>query len=334
MGINGTSGFSDIKSKDGQSEDCFPIHLSNLRTETVCDFDLYLQTDPKHPPVLYRDKSLVFTDAAKERLKENMVAMILVPSSQSKAYYHYIEDNLKSILQDPQMPVEQKSELLYSSSMNMVKDVLEEPRAEDVLPRTKSMVQNSISFLFQQENALQNLLRVASFDYYTYTHSVNVLVFSVVLAKRLGFSEEEIQSCGNGTLLHDVGKSMIDPEIVNFRGKLSKDQFAKIKKHAAFSYDVLLKQGVNNKVMLDVARHHHEKLTGKGYPDGLGPNEISEFARIATIADIFDALTTRRSYKEAMRTFESLKLMQTEMRNDLDPDIFQTFVEMMGKPGS
>jgi HD-GYP domain-containing protein (c-di-GMP phosphodiesterase class II) len=85
-------------------------------------------------------------------------------------------------------------------------------------------------------------------------------------------------------------------------------------------------------VALDVTRHHHEKLSGSGYPDGLAGGEILPPVRICTIADIFDALTTRRSYKDAMGSFPALKLMRDELLDEIDRDLFQIFVEMMANP--
>jgi HD-GYP domain-containing protein (c-di-GMP phosphodiesterase class II) len=100
-----------------------------------------------------------------------------------------------------------------------------------------------------------------------------------------------------------------------------------------YGCNILQKQGVRDKVMLDVTRHHHENLTGEGYPDRLTAEQIPQFIRISTISDVFDALTTRRPYKDALSSFEALKLMKNEMEEDLDQELFQAFVEMMGAPG-
>ncbi len=105
-----------------------------------------------------------------------------------------------------------------------------------------------------------------------------------------------------------------------------------MKYHPVHGYNLLRDHGLKDGIILDVTRHHHEKLTGKGYPDSLPADEISMFARMSTISDIFDALTTRRSYKEALPSFDALRLMKGEMANELDRDLFEKFVEMMGNP--
>lgn len=311
----------------------FPIRLTSLRLNTIIGFDLYLQPEPGHPPVLYREKSLPFCEAESNRLRDNQVAQLFVRSDQESAYYPYIEANLRAILTDPGIDVEEKTQVLYSSAMHLAKDAMEEPLAATLLPRTKAMVENTVWCIFNQEQALLSLLKVTSYDYYTYTHSVNVLVFTIALAKRLGYPDQAVNAFGSGSLLHDIGKSMIDPSILNCPGQLTKEQWEVMKMHPVYGCNILQKQGVRDKLMLDVTRHHHENLAGKGYPDRLTAEQIPQFIRISTISDVFDALTTRRPYKDALSSFEALKLMKEEMEEDLDQELFQAFVEMMGAPG-
>ncbi len=310
----------------------FPIYLGTLRTDTLCKFDMYMQAKGVRSLVLYRERNLEFTEEAMQRLQENAITRLFVPSEQVQDYYHYVEDNLQDIISDSTISMEERSEVLYGSAMHLVRDILDDPRSGAVIPRSKNLVEGSIAFIFHQPAALEHLLKVSSYDYYTYTHSVNVLVFSVALGKHLGYSEQAILGLGNGALLHDIGKSMIDPAVLNFPGKLSQPQFELVKRHTIFGHAILQHQGVKNTVMLDVARHHHEKLNGNGYPDALSAEAISEFVRISTIADIFDALTTRRPYKDALTSFAALKLMRQEMQDDLDMRLFHRFVAMLGNP--
>ena len=310
----------------------FPIRISSLRLDTLIDFDLYLQEQNRAKPILYRERDLPFDEEAASRLRSNGVEELHVSNGQAKEYKSYIERNLKDILNDPNLPMSERSALLYHSSIAVVKDILEDPRAQGFIQRGAALVENAVSFVFTKTNAFKHLLDVTSFDYYTYTHCVNVFVFSISLARKLGYSQESVRSLGNGALLHDVGKCQIDPAIVNARGKLTADQFEQMKNHPPFGYRILQSQGITDKVILDIVRHHHEKLTGRGYPDGLGPDAITREVRICTIADIFDALTTRRSYKAALPSFPALRLMRDEMVQELDPDIFRTFVGMMGNP--
>lgn len=318
-----------------QLAEYFPIAIRTLRMDEVTDFDLYLPPQSENStPVLYRQQSLPFTEDARSRLLSHKVETVYVSEAQRAQYQRYLERNLGNILSDPSVPMEERSSRLYDSAQGLVRDVLEDPRSGDIVSRSGELVEHMVSFLYAERSSFQHLMRITSYDYYTYTHSVNVFVYMTALAQRLRKDEATVQRVGQGALLHDLGKSMIDTEITNCKGRLSPEQWDQMRLHPVFGYDILLEQGYRDPLGLDIVRHHHEKLTGRGYPDGLGGDAVSEWARMSTIADIFDALTTRRSYKDAMHTFEALQMMNREMREDLDMTMFRQFVAMMGAHAS
>ncbi len=308
----------------------FRVPVSSLRVDAVANFELYIQPRPDAVPVLYRARDLAFTEEARQRLIDHSVGALFVPTGQRAEYRHYVEKNLTAIVSDEDIPVEERSDLLYDSAQNIVHDILEDPRSGDVLPPSENLVQGTIDFLFKEGRSFHCLMQVTSYDYYTYTHSVNVFVFSTALAQKLGIEGQELFEFGQGALLHDVGKSLVPNEVVNAKGGLTEEQWAEMKLHPVHGYNILKEQGVESEIILDVTRHHHEKLNGRGYPDGLAGDAVSKWARICTIADIFDALTTRRSYKEAMNSFPGLQFMREHMEDEIDPEFFRVFVGLMG----
>lgn len=309
------------------------VSTDSLRVNEIVDFDLYLPLVEGAPPVLYRERSLRFDDDTRERLAAQGVTELFVHQEQARAYRTYIEAHLKDIVADPDIPLETKSTLLYDSARDLVKDVLENPRAGDMLPRSGGVVEAMVTHLLRDPRAFGSLMRITSYDYYTYTHSVNVCVFSLALARRTGqFSENDLRRFGLGALLHDVGKSRVPADVLNVRGKLNSEQWEAMRAHPVHGYDILRDQGVSDSTVLSVTRNHHEKLGGNGYPDGLWGDDIAPLVRITTIADIFDALTTQRSYKPAMQSFPALTMMRGEMMKDLDPEYFRLFVEILGNP--
>ncbi len=313
--------------------DYFAVPTTTLRVNELVDFDLYLPSALHDHPVLYREQQLPFDDEARQRLARQGVAELWIRNNDEAAYQAYVEAHLKDLLCDPSIPLEAKSEMLYSSAQFLVKDVLSDPRAGDVISRSGNLVEAMVGHMLREPSAFASLMRITSYDYYTYTHSVNVCVFSLSLARRVGFNDEkELRRFGIGALLHDVGKSRIDDSVLNVRGKLSPEQWNIMRKHPVYGHEILIDQRVQDRLMLTVTRHHHEKLTGNGYPDGLEAREIEPLVRITTIADIFDALTTRRSYKSALTSFPALKLMREQMSDELDRDFFRVFIEMLGKP--
>ena len=309
-----------------------PIPIKSLRIDTSTNFDIYIKPQENKAPVLYRESSLVFTHDALMRLENNNIDTIYINESQEDVFQRYTEDNLENVLNDESIPIEEKSTYLYDSAQGLIENIMSDPRAGDTVPRSKNIVENTCKLLFTNKDAFQGLLQVVSYDYYTYTHSVNVFVFSVSLAQRVLKDTSVLHDFGVGALLHDIGKSEIAPDIINCKGALSDTQWEEIRKHPAYGSDILFEHGTVGDIGLDVVRHHHEKpSSGKGYPDGLKGKEVSQYARIVTIADIFDALTTKRSYKASMDTFPALKLMKGEISGELDSEYFGSFVRMMGK---
>lgn len=308
----------------------FSIPLNSLRVDEATGFDLYLMPRADAAAVLYRGSALEFTDADRKRLADHEVNVLLVPAAQRFLYREYVERNLAAIVSDDALPVVERSAVLYRAAQDVMQQVFEDPRAGDVLPRSANLVESTIDLLFRDGRSFQSLIQVTSYDYYTYTHSVNVFVFSTALAKEIGIEGQELFEFGQGALLHDVGKSLIPQDVVNAKGGLSDAQWLEMKKHPVHGYNILKEQGTESEIILDVTRHHHEKLNGNGYPDGLAGDEISKWARICTIADIFDALTTRRSYKEAMDSFPSLQFMREHMADEIDHEFFRVFVGLMG----
>lgn len=330
---NVTGRFADIWPEDAQVEGYFPISLESLRVDTLPAFSIYLPRRSGSAPVLYREKNLPFTEDVRQRLLDHGVQYALVPADDEQSYRHYVEQNLGAILTDPVLPLPVKTELLYRSATNLMEEVFAAPRAGSVIPRSRAFVASTCEFLRSESRAFQSLLKVTSYDYYTYTHSVNVFVFSTALAQRVGFeSPRQLAEYGEGALLHDIGKSMVAPEIINCRGKLNPEQWAEMKRHPAYGCEILESAGIRDERVLDVVRHHHEKLTGSGYPDGLKGSEIHTFTRICTIADIFDALTTDRPYKAALKSYPALELMMREMSEEVDQMLLRTFIEMMCDP--
>jgi len=309
-----------------------PVPLDVLRLDQIAGFDIYIRVDPEKPLVLYREKALPFTRGTRARLVKNGVRRVYIHVDQQQEYRQYVERNLGAILADPRLEPSEKGGVLYNSVTGLIEDTLKEPRAPEVVPRSKEMVRNTCKYLFEQKGALEHLMRVSSFDYYTYTHSVNVFVFSLSLFGRVYFRDDDLMDFGLGALLHDIGKSAVDPAVTSCKGKLTPGQFEEMKKHTIYGHQILTEHGSVGSIPLDVTLHHHEKLDGSGYPDGLKGDEITEFARMVTIADIFDALTTRRTYKDAMNSYPALAFMKNEMGHHLDARLYETFVLMMGHP--
>ncbi|RMD54780.1 MAG: HD-GYP domain-containing protein [Nitrospirae bacterium] len=172
------------------------------------------------------------------------------------------------------------------------------------------------------------LLEITSHDYYTYTHSVNVGVLSVLLAKTfyLYSDAHDMYELGAGFFLHDIGKTRVDSSIINKQGKLTEEEMRVMRTHPQHGYDILKEANQLSKECRIIVMQHHEREDGSGYPLGLKGDEIHDYSRICSIADIYDALTSRRSYHKPMRPFEALKFMRDKLMQHFKKEIFINFV--------
>lgn len=169
-----------------------------------------------------------------------------------------------------------------------------------------------------------SILKVS--DEYTFKHSVDVATMAMIIAKTYGLSEKEIYEIGIAGLLHDIGKAKIPNEVLNKPDKLTNKEFELMKMHSTYGYQILKEKGnISNSVLLGVLQHH-EKINGKGYPSGVASDKISLYARIISIADIYDALVTERPYKKAFSQRDAVEMIMS-MTGELDIGAMKSFLE-------
>ena len=194
----------------------------------------------------------------------------------------------------------------------------------------KNLVEEISASIRRNPTALISLARIKTSDDYTYMHSVAVCALMIALARQLGLNAEQTQSAGAAGLLHDLGKSMIPAEILNKPGKLTDEEFTVIKTHPEEGHKLLLGSTGADEMAFDVVLHHHEKLDGKGYPKRLKGAEISLFAKMGAVCDIYDAVTSNRPYKTEWDPADSLSKMATWTDSHLDAEVFRAFVQCVG----
>ncbi|KQT65961.1 hypothetical protein ASG54_17260 [Aureimonas sp. Leaf460] len=183
------------------------------------------------------------------------------------------------------------------------------------------------SALDQNPHALLNLTQLKSIDSYTYLHSISVSALMIGFCRHLELDDETVQVMGLAGLMHDIGKVSIDPAILVKTGALDNEELEAIRRHPAAGHAILERSDFPP-VVLDVARHHHEKMDGSGYPDRLGA-DISSHARIAAICDVFDAVTSVRPYKRPWTPVEALSQM-AQWKGHFDPDYLGRFTSWLG----
>ncbi len=183
--------------------------------------------------------------------------------------------------------------------------------------------------LLRHPDALISLARLKNADDYTYMHSVAVCALMLATARQLGLSEDYIRLAGIAGLLHDVGKLTIPDSILNKPQKLSDTEFERVKLHPEAGGAILRQSPDVDALVLDVCLHHHEKADGSGYPHRLAGNQISLFAQMGAVCDVYDAVTSNRPYNRGWDPAEAIQRMST-WKGHFDQRVFQAFVKSVG----
>ena len=200
---------------------------------------------------------------------------------------------------------------------------------ETDLEAAQNAVASLVSDMMEDPRAMVSLAQLKNVDAYTFTHSVNVSILAIYLAMKTNH-RASFQEIGVGALLHDVGKTRTPSKVLHKQGPLSPFEMLIMKQHPVIGAELLEKSGVTCKLTLSCVRDHHEKVNGLGYPNGKAGKEISTYAMITSLADIYDALTTDRPYRKAMNPRDAMLIMTEKMKMELDPLLLQRFVSAIG----
>lgn len=220
-----------------------------------------------------------------------------------------------------------------SRATAVVRDLFNAGRlGNDVPVRDALRLVDEIDQMFARgENVLLDVVRLKAEDQDTYLHSVAVCALMVKFARHLAMPEAEVRECGLGGLLHDVGKIRIPATVLHKCGALSPEEFELVKSHAAEGFSILERVSVLSDAVRDVARLHHEKIDGSGYPLGLTGEQIPLLARMTAICDVYDALTSNRSYKKAWAPADAIAKMMASTGH-FDEELLYAFAECINCP--
>lgn len=242
-----------------------------------------------------------------------------------KIRYVYVEDK-KS--RDIVIPDAISEETRYTCKNTLTNTIMDFNQGNTLkLVKLSGSIDSIIAEITANNDVQISLSDISAADEYTFTHSVNVAVYSLLMGRGLKYSRKKLQMLAMGSLLHDIGKTILDHEIVYKEGALSDDEFEYVKKHTICGYEVLRDCPNVPVAAKEIALNHHEKLDGTGYPRGIKDSELNEFARITSIADVYDALTTDRCYRKKWSTNKALDFLIENSDTKFDPDLIRIFMQ-------
>jgi HD-GYP domain-containing protein (c-di-GMP phosphodiesterase class II) len=237
---------------------------------------------------------------------------------------------------DGQEKAKERARRTYDQSVAATKELMGSLRmgASANLKKIKRLVQSIVDQILTEETSLIGMTTLRDYDEYTFTHSVNVCIFSVALGRRLGLSKVQLYDLGMAALFHDIGKSRVPSEIINKTDRLNEDEWRIVANHPWFGvlalFNVRGAQELPYRAMI-VAYEHHMKADLSGYPRPLRNRQMGVFSKIVAVADGFDAATTRRSYQPVPYTpVEVMRELRDNPRRGMDPVVVKAFINLTG----
>lgn len=284
----------------------------------------------RHEPILaqtiYNENGVVLLQQGMHLTKRIMDRL----GKQGVTYIYIEDENTSDIHPEPAL-----SEKLRMKATRTLKKVFSNVKESDLSKRSYILdrndaeltdVVNQIILEVQgNEKSLSLLSDIYISDDYIFQHSLNVTIYSLAIGVEMGFSRQELISIGVGAMLHDIGKIFIDRDILLKADKLTDAEFAVIKSHAQIGFDFLRQHPDIPGVVAHCAYQHHERLDGSGYPRGIAGEEIHSYAKLIGIADVFDAVTSNRVYREAMLPHEGLEILYAGAINLFDKTLIEAF---------
>ncbi|KZN65585.1 HD-GYP domain-containing protein [Pseudoalteromonas luteoviolacea] len=193
----------------------------------------------------------------------------------------------------------------------------------------KETASGFIDSVFRNQDALACIAQIRDKDGYLLEHSLNVSILMSIFAKHLGFDRALIEELATGALLHDIGKIKIPDDILQKPEKLSDNEFEVMREHAKFSHDIVKDSGLGD-IATEIAGFHHERLNGTGYPYAIKGEELSQYVRMISIVDVYDAMTAERVYKIGMTPIQAFKKLKAGCPQEFDETLLNQFIHCIG----
>jgi len=320
----------------GQSPDPFTaVDVELLDENATLECDLYRRI-PGSDHVLFLSRQCPFAADLWVTVREAHIRHLYVMRQETIAFVPYVLSRLEHALADAHTPIEHRATVALQSASFLLEGMIDGTHP-DTISGLRDVVAATLDLAAEHYSALRAMMALTRQDRYARNHSLNVGVWGMSLAVMWGKTCEPpraqqaagwLASLVHGLFLHDIGKLRIPEEVLNYPGRYQPHHWAAMKQHPELGVKILEEAGFSDPVVLAVVLQHHERNDGSGYPQGLRSDRIAFEAKICTIADVFDALTNKRAYRDQSNTFGALGIMIDEMRQEFDPVLFEAFIRL------
>lgn len=315
-------------------EHYIPISSNLLHNNAEHKFPMYIIDWETQNIVQYCEAEVPYKLEHIQLLTQGGEAPVLIPASYSNSLNKRLTSNLTQMIEDPAIPLDTKTEQFHALSNSIMKSLFDNPPDIDTFIETSAVVSNHMADLIQTgPRVIGKLNELRGFDYYTFSHSLNVTALTVGFYYDMesNSADDRMKELTRGVLLHDIGKCDIPKPVLNKQGPLTEEEWVIMKSHTERGYQKLEADPNLSHDSRQVSLYHHEAWDGNGYPHGLAGEDIPFTSRICKICDVYDALTSKRTYKSNMTPYASLQLMKDKMHHQLDRTLFDHFMQFLKK---
>lgn len=231
-----------------------------------------------------------------------------------------------------------EASIIFDDGRDHVNELIERIKKEQQIDidQSRAVIRSCVHNILGNANALLWMSKIKDKDHYTAEHCLRVAILAIAFGRFIGLESAELELLGMCGMLHDVGKLRVPTDILNKPGRLTRIEFAIMKQHTSHGRDILSEYEDLEPMVKDTAHFHHERIDGKGYPEGIDGGYLHKYIRMITIVDAYDAITSARSYKSASPALDALQILFAERGQHFDKEMVEAFIQMIGiyPPGS
>lgn len=302
------------------------LNISSLEVDSRVPFDIYIKKDENH--VIILEAGTLLTAKIYDTLS-NQKALYILRGEQKKQELNCT--NLNSYVELNKDLNKKNIQFIYKVNSLLFIKMFDNEYSSLKISCVESIVKSIIFLIQNKKTYLKETIQYFSNDYELDFHSLHVAIYSISLGSALGLNEDELLTLGIAGLLHDLGLIEVDHEITHKTSELTHQELEIVQQHPKRSVEIIKHYHIHNPYIIDAIMHHHERYDGSGYPDQQYAHQITQFASILAICDVFDALTNNRPHREKYTYFDALKLLMqdADMKNKFNQDYLQVFLKSL-----
>ena len=299
-----------------------PISPKTLGCCDGLNVDVYLIASADSTPTLFCSRDVSVKSEQLLQIMNAGVSKLYIESNSYTDYQAHLRSNWKAIIDQDRFSQSNRTAVMSEVVRAVLSEQFTSTDTQSVVETCNELGSSIVSVIAERPVLVSELSDVMYHDYATFTHSSNVASYLSVLAKALGYSGDELQQIVVGALLHDIGKLEIPDSILAKPGRLDEFEFRQVQLHPGLGFRRLInEQRQLTYDQLMIVYQHHEKLNGRGYPVGLPADEIHPWAKMCSVVDIFEALTSQRPYRKPMTHATALAMLESLVGTELDTEM-------------